>query len=75
VGFEKKNIGDPMLCIMEQKVWQHDPFYFIRNDTRPKLHDDAHGMAEQSEAMAGMIEAWKAQFGAKTNVGKEYERR
>lgn len=31
--------------------------------------------AEQSEAMAGMIEAWKAQFRAKTNVGKEYERR
>lgn len=31
--------------------------------------------AEQSEAMAGMIEAWKAQFRAKTNVDKEYERR
>ncbi len=31
--------------------------------------------AEQSEAMAGMIEAWKAQFRAKTNVGNKYERR
>ncbi len=73
---EKKNIRDPMLCIMEQKVWQHDPFYFIHNDTRPKLHHDTHGReAKQSEAMAGVIEAWKAQFGAKTNVDKEYERR
>ncbi len=65
-----------MLYIMEQKVWQHDPFYFIRNATRPKLHDGTHGRgwAKWSNGRHDR-EAWKAQFGAKTNVDKEYKRR
>jgi hypothetical protein len=57
---------------MEQKVWQ-----MIHSISFAMIQDPNYTMtlmveAKQSEAMAGMIEAWKAQFRAKTNVDKEY---